>query len=156
MYVVFKRPLVKRRLVCSVGRAPVCWAGGRGFAMTADFVTGLASIWSNKFTNSNEKKTCLLLCLLFIFIFQTLTWGNFWVFYFMSRLTLYECVLKCLYSAVVFNSKLSYMYYSPYRFWNVLLNKPLKAENDTKIHFSVVRCFSFIHLQFALYTWESG
>ena len=37
------------------------------------FLTGLASIWSNKFTNSNEKKTCLLLCLFFILKFQTLT-----------------------------------------------------------------------------------
>ena len=36
------------------------------------FSTGLASIWSNIYTNSNEKKTCLLLCLLSIFKFQTL------------------------------------------------------------------------------------
>ena len=39
----------------------------------AYFSTGLASIW-NKYiiTNSNEKKTCLLLCLLYIVKFQTL------------------------------------------------------------------------------------
>ena len=42
------------------------------------------------FTNSNEKETCLLLCLLCIFKFQTLT-----------RLT-------CLYSVVIFRSKLDY------------------------------------------------
>ena len=59
---------------------------------------------------------------------------------------------KCLYSVVIFNSKLNY--YGRYRFWNVVLNKPLTAENDTKMHFTFVRCFSFIHLQFALYTWE--
>ena len=59
--------------------------------------TGLASIWSNIFTNSNEKKTCLLLCLLCIFKFQTLTCRNFWIFYFKSRLTLH-----------IFNSKLDY------------------------------------------------
>ena len=58
------------------------------------FFTALASIWSNIFTNSNEKKTCLLLCLLSIFNFQTLTWQNFWIFYFTSRLTLYECVVN--------------------------------------------------------------
>ena len=51
-------------------------------------------IWSNIFTNSNEKKTCLLLCLLCIFKFQTLTCQNFWIFYFTSRLTLHECVVN--------------------------------------------------------------
>ena len=56
--------------------------------------TALASIWSNIFTNSNGKKTCLLLCLLCIFKFQTLTCQNFWIFYFTSRLTLYECVVN--------------------------------------------------------------
>ena len=44
-------------------------------------------------TNSNEKKTCLLLCLLCIFKFQTLTWRNFWILYFISRVTLYESVV---------------------------------------------------------------
>ena len=58
------------------------------------FFTGLASIWSNIFTNSNEKKTCLLLCLLCIFKFQTLTCRNFWIFYFMSRLTLHKCAVN--------------------------------------------------------------
>ena len=58
------------------------------------FFTALTSIWSNIFTNSNEKKTCLLLCLLCIFKFQTLTCQNFWIFYFTSRLTLYECVVN--------------------------------------------------------------
>ena len=58
------------------------------------FFTALASIWSNIFTNSNEKKTCLLLCLLCIFKFQTLACQNFWIFYFTSRLTLYECVVN--------------------------------------------------------------
>ena len=29
--------------------------------------TALASIWSNIFTNSNEKKTCLLLCLICVY-----------------------------------------------------------------------------------------
>ena len=48
----------------------------------------------NIFTNSHEKKTCLLLCLLCIFKFQTLTCQNFWIFYFTSRLTLYECVIN--------------------------------------------------------------
>ena len=56
--------------------------------------TALASIWSNIFTNSNEKKTCVLLCLLCIFKFQTLTCQNFWIFYFTSRLTPYECVVN--------------------------------------------------------------
>ena len=56
------------------------------------FFTGLASIWSNIFTNSNEKKTWSLLYLLCIFKFQTLTCWNLWIFYFMSRLTLYKCV----------------------------------------------------------------
>ena len=56
------------------------------------FFTGLASIWSNIFTNSSEKKTYSLLCLLCIFKFQTLTCRNLWIFYFMSRLTLYKCV----------------------------------------------------------------
>ena len=46
------------------------------------------------FTNSNEKKTCLLLCLLCIFKFQTLACQNFWIFYFTPRLTLYECVVN--------------------------------------------------------------
>ena len=71
------------------------------FAMTAElkkwrriFFTALASIWSNIITNSNEKKTCLLLCLLCIFKFQTLARQNFWIFYFTSRLTLYECVVN--------------------------------------------------------------
>ena len=58
------------------------------------FFTALASIWSNIFINSNEKMTCLLLCLLRIFKFQTLTCQNFWIFYFTSRLTLYECVVN--------------------------------------------------------------
>ena len=58
------------------------------------FFIALASIWSNIFTNSNEKKTCLLLSLLRIFKFQTLTCRNFWIFYFTSRLTLYECVVN--------------------------------------------------------------
>ena len=58
---------------------------------------------------------------------------------------------KCMYSAVIFNSKLNC--YSRYRFWNVMLSKPLTAENDTKC-ILVRRCFSFIPLQ--LYTWESG
>ena len=58
------------------------------------FFTASASIWSNIFTNSNEKKTCLLLCLLCTFKFQTLTCQNFWIFYFTSRLTLYECVVN--------------------------------------------------------------
>ena len=56
------------------------------------FFTGLASIWSNIFTNSNKKKTCSLLCLLCIFKFQTLTCWNLWILYFTSRLTLYKCV----------------------------------------------------------------
>ena len=38
--------------------------------------------------------TCLLLCLLWIFKFQTLTCQNFWTFYFAPRLTLYECVVN--------------------------------------------------------------
>ena len=38
--------------------------------------------------------TCLLLCLLCIFKFQTLTCQNFWIFYFTSRLTLYECFVN--------------------------------------------------------------
>ena len=58
------------------------------------FFTGLASIWSNIFTNSNEKKTCLLLCLLCIFKFQTLSCRNFWIFYFMWRLTQYKCAVN--------------------------------------------------------------
>ena len=58
------------------------------------FFTALASFWSNIFTNSNEKKTCLLLSLLCIFKFQTLTCQNFWIFYFTSRLTLYECAVN--------------------------------------------------------------
>ena len=58
------------------------------------FITGLAFIWSNIFTDSNEKKTCLLLCLLCILKFQTLTCRNFWIFYFMSRLTLYKCAVN--------------------------------------------------------------
>ena len=58
------------------------------------FFTALASIWSNIFTNSNEKKTCLLLCLLCIFKFQTLTRQNFWIFYFTSMRTLCECVVN--------------------------------------------------------------
>ena len=67
------------------------------FAMTAElkkedaFFTALASIWSNIFTNSKEKKTCLLLCL---FKFQTHACQNFWIFCFTSRLTLYECVVN--------------------------------------------------------------
>ena len=48
----------------------------------------------NMITHSNKKKTCLLLCLLCTFKFQTLTCRNFWIFYFMSRLTLYECVVN--------------------------------------------------------------
>ena len=35
------------------------------------FFTGLASIWSNIFTNSSEKKTCSLLCILFFQISNT-------------------------------------------------------------------------------------
>ena len=58
------------------------------------FFTALASIWKNIFTNSNKKMTCLLLCLLCIFKFQTLTCQNFWIFYFTSRVTLYECVVN--------------------------------------------------------------
>ena len=58
------------------------------------FFTALASIWSIIFTNSNEKKTCLLFCLLCIFKFQTLACQSFWIFYFTSRLTLYECVVN--------------------------------------------------------------
>ena len=58
-----------------------------------NFFTGLASIWSNIFTNSNEK-TFLFLCLLCIFKFQTLTCRNFRIFYFTSRLTLYKCVVN--------------------------------------------------------------
>ena len=58
------------------------------------FFTALASIWSNIFTNSNVKETCLLLCLLCLFKFQTLTCRNFWIFYFISRLTLYKCVVN--------------------------------------------------------------
>ena len=47
----------------------------------------------NIFTNSNENKTCLPLCLLlYIFKFQTLTCRNFWICYFKSRLTLYVMV----------------------------------------------------------------
>ena len=57
------------------------------------FFTALASIWSDIFKNSNEKKTCLLLWLLCIFKFQTLTCRNFLIFYFTSRLTLYECIV---------------------------------------------------------------
>ena len=60
---------------------------------------------------SNEKKTCLLLHLLCIFKFQTLTCRNLWIFHFMSRLTLYECVGNvciALYSAVTLNSKMNY------------------------------------------------
>ena len=70
------------------------------FAMTAELkkwrhiFTALVLIWSNVFTNSKEEKTCLLLCLLCIFNFQTLTCQNFWIFYFTSRLTLYECVVN--------------------------------------------------------------
>ena len=71
------------------------------------FFTGLASIWNNKFTNSNEKKDLFITLSIVIFTFQTLTCRNFWIFYFMSRLTLYECP-NCLYSAVNFNSKLNY------------------------------------------------
>ena len=48
----------------------------------------------NTITRSNKKKTCLLLSLLCTFKFQTLTCRNFWIFYFMSRLTLYECVVN--------------------------------------------------------------
>ena len=58
------------------------------------FFTGLASIWRNIFTNSSEKTTCLSLCLLCLFKFQTLTCRNFWIFYFMSRLALYKCVVN--------------------------------------------------------------
>ena len=58
------------------------------------FFKALASIWSNIFTSSNEKKICLLLCLLCIFKFQTLTCQNFRIFYFTLRLTLYECVVN--------------------------------------------------------------
>ena len=36
----------------------------------------------------------ILLCLLCIFKFQTLTCQNFWIFYFTSRLTPYECVVN--------------------------------------------------------------
>ena len=36
----------------------------------------------------NEKNTCLLICVLCIFKFSTLTYRNLWIFYFMSRLTL--------------------------------------------------------------------
>ena len=53
------------------------------------FFTGLASIWSNISKNFNEKKTFLLLC-----PFQTLCCRNFWIFYFMSRLTLYKFVVN--------------------------------------------------------------
>ena len=56
--------------------------------------TALASIWSNIFTTSNEKRTCLKLCLLCIFKFQTLTCQNFWIFCFSWRLILYECVIN--------------------------------------------------------------
>ena len=49
----------------------------------------------NIITHSNKRKACLLLCLLCIFKFQTLTCQNFWIFYFMSRLIiLYECVVN--------------------------------------------------------------
>ena len=79
------------------------------FAMTAELkkwrriFTGLASVWSNIFTNSNEKKTCLIFCLLFICKFQTLTCRNFWIFYFhyhevnpvwMCHLCLYSVIIK--------------------------------------------------------------
>ena len=37
---------------------------------------------------NNEKNTCLLICVLCIFKFSTLTYRNLWIFYFMSRLTL--------------------------------------------------------------------
>ena len=80
------------------------------------FFTALTSVWSSIFTNSNEKNTRLLLCLLCIFKFQTLTCRNFWIFYFTSRLTLYECLVN------VFNSKLDYLglaFYHP-RFQPVL------------------------------------
>ena len=76
-------------------------------------LTGLASIWSTIFTNSNGKKICLLLCLLCIFKFQTLTCRNLWIFYFMSRLTLYEFVNNVLYSAVTFNLELDYFRLEP-------------------------------------------
>ena len=54
----------------------------------------LSLLLSTIFTNSNKKKTCLLLCLLCIFKFQTLTCQNFWTFYFTLRLTLYKCVVN--------------------------------------------------------------
>ena len=93
------------------------------------FFTGLASFWSNIFTNSNEKKTCLLLCLWCIFKLQTLAWQNFWIFYFMSRLTLYECVVNvCIQWSFLIrnwttvNLKSTFQNLNPYcgfRFWNV-------------------------------------
>ena len=49
-----------------------------------------SSIWSSLFTNSKEKKTCLLL----YSDFKRITCRNFWIFYFMSRLTVYECVVN--------------------------------------------------------------
>ena len=93
------------------------------------FFTGLASIWSNIFTNSSEKKTCLLLCLLCIFKFQKLTCQNCWIFYFMSRLTLYECVVNvCIQWSFLIrnwttvNLKSTLQNLNPhcgFRFWNV-------------------------------------
>ena len=42
----------------------------------------------------NEKETCLLLCLFCIFKLQTVTRRKFWIFYYTSRLTLYEGVVN--------------------------------------------------------------
>ena len=57
------------------------------------FLQVLASIWSNIFTNSNEKKTCLSPSIVYIQISNTYL-PEFWIFYFMSRLTLYECLVN--------------------------------------------------------------
>ena len=78
--------------------------------MTAEWriFTGLASIWNNKFTNSNEKKG--LFITLSIVYFQI---SNTYLPEFLNILRYVEVnpvwmCPKCLYSAVIFNSKLNY------------------------------------------------
>ena len=105
--------------------------------------TGLTSIWSYIFTNSNKKKTCLLLCLLCIFKFQTLTCQNFWIFYFTPRLTLYECVVNVCIQQQFIIRKLDYCWLQGCLNSHPFINhKDVKVKGKRKERIITLDCFT--------------
>ena len=72
------------------------------------FFTGLASIWNNKFINSNEKKDLFIsLSIVYIQISNTYLPEFLNLLLYVEVNPVWMCP-KCLYSAVIFNSKLNY------------------------------------------------